>query len=128
VRNFVPAILFSIACLVLAAWYAIESGKPLATVMSLVIILGILEISLSFDNAIVNAAALNDIDKRLQRYFLISGILIAVFGMRLVFPIVILTIVIVALVLSRPQKQCASHLMSNLTSTLQGRDRNIHLK
>jgi hypothetical protein len=69
VRNFVPAILFSIACLVLAAWYAIESGKPLATVMSLVIILGILEISLSFDNAIVNAAVLDDMDERWQRYF-----------------------------------------------------------
>ncbi len=52
-------------------------------------ILGILEISLSFDNAVVNATVLERMDAFWQRIFLTVGILIAVFGMRLVFPLVI---------------------------------------
>ncbi|MGZ8225579.1 MAG: DUF475 domain-containing protein [Methylococcaceae bacterium] len=53
------------------------------------IILGILEVSLSFDNAVVNASVLKRMDERWQQYFLTWGILIAVFGMRLIFPIAI---------------------------------------
>ncbi|MDP2902829.1 MAG: DUF475 domain-containing protein [Methylovulum sp.] len=53
------------------------------------IILGVLEVSLSFDNAVVNASILKRMDERWQRYFLTWGILIAVFGMRLLFPIAI---------------------------------------
>jgi Uncharacterized protein conserved in bacteria len=52
-------------------------------------ILGILEISLSFDNAVVNATVLERMDPFWQRIFLTLGIVIAVFGMRLVFPLVI---------------------------------------
>jgi hypothetical protein len=52
-------------------------------------ILGILEISLSFDNAVVNATVLERMDAFWQRIFLTIGIVIAVFGMRLVFPLVI---------------------------------------
>jgi uncharacterized protein len=52
-------------------------------------ILGILEISLSFDNAVVNATVLERMSPFWQRIFLTVGILIAVFGMRLVFPLVI---------------------------------------
>ena len=52
-------------------------------------ILGFMEVSLSFDNAVVNAAVLKDMDAQWQRIFLTWGILFAVFGMRLLFPIVI---------------------------------------
>ena len=52
-------------------------------------ILGILEISLSFDNAVVNATVLERMDPFWQRIFLTLGVLIAVFGMRLVFPLII---------------------------------------
>ncbi len=52
-------------------------------------ILGILEISLSFDNAVVNATVLERMDPFWQRIFLTIGVLIAVFGMRLVFPLII---------------------------------------
>jgi hypothetical protein len=52
-------------------------------------ILGILEISLSFDNAVVNATVLERMSAWWQRIFLTIGILIAVFGMRLVFPLLI---------------------------------------
>lgn len=58
----------------------------------IVAILGILEISLSFDNAVVNATVLRRMDERWQRIFLTVGIVIAVFGMRLVFPIIIVAI------------------------------------
>ena len=56
------------------------------------IILGVLEVSLSFDNAVVNASILKRMDERWQQYFLTWGILIAVFGMRLLFPIAIVAI------------------------------------
>lgn len=55
----------------------------------LVITLAILEISLSFDNAVVNAKILHHMPPKWQRRFIVWGILIAVFGMRLVFPIVL---------------------------------------
>ncbi len=58
----------------------------------IVLILSILEISLSFDNAVVNAGILKKMNAFWQRIFLTIGILIAVFGMRLVFPVVIVAI------------------------------------
>ncbi|WP_217213267.1 DUF475 domain-containing protein [Streptomyces sp. AC550_RSS872] len=58
----------------------------------IVLILSILEISLSFDNAVVNAGILKKMNAFWQRIFLTVGILIAVFGMRLVFPVVIVAI------------------------------------
>ncbi|MER8034468.1 DUF475 domain-containing protein [Streptomyces hydrogenans] len=57
-----------------------------------VAILCILEISLSFDNAVVNAGILKKMNAFWQKIFLTIGILIAVFGMRLVFPVVIVAI------------------------------------
>ncbi|MBL1264759.1 DUF475 domain-containing protein [Candidatus Methylomicrobium oryzae] len=56
------------------------------------LILGVLEVSLSFDNAVVNASVLKRMDERWQFYFLTWGILIAVFGMRLLFPILIVSV------------------------------------
>ncbi|GAA2554215.1 DUF475 domain-containing protein [Pseudonocardia hydrocarbonoxydans] len=55
-------------------------------------ILGILEISLSFDNAVVNATILERMSEFWQKIFLTIGIFIAVFGMRLVFPLVIVAV------------------------------------
>lgn len=53
----------------------------------------ILEISLSFDNAVVNAKVLAKMDPIWQRRFILFGIPIAVFGMRLLFPLAIVAIV-----------------------------------
>ncbi|MDK1341978.1 DUF475 domain-containing protein [Streptomyces sp. 378] len=58
----------------------------------IVLILSILEISLSFDNAVVNAGILKKMNAFWQRFFLTIGILIAVFGMRLVFPVLIVAV------------------------------------
>lgn len=55
-------------------------------------VLAVLEISLSFDNAIVNANKLQEMTPAWQRRFLTWGILIAVFGMRVLFPLLIVVI------------------------------------
>ncbi|GGK53821.1 DUF475 domain-containing protein [Nocardia camponoti] len=59
------------------------------TALALCAILGILEVSLSFDNAVINATILNRMSEFWQRIFLTIGVVIAVFGMRLVFPLAI---------------------------------------
>ncbi|TDC44891.1 DUF475 domain-containing protein [Actinomadura sp. KC345] len=69
--------------LVLAFLY----GGP--SVFALVAVLAVLEISLSFDNAVVNAKVLDRMSPFWQKIFLTIGIAIAVFGMRLVFPLLI---------------------------------------
>lgn len=62
------------------------------TGFGVVAILSVLEISLSFDNAVVNAGILKKMNAFWQKIFLTIGVLIAVFGMRLVFPVVIVAI------------------------------------
>ena len=57
------------------------------------LILAVLEISLSFDNAVVNATVIRKMDPVWKKRFLTWGILIAVFGMRLIFPVTIVGIV-----------------------------------
>jgi len=59
----------------------------------LVGILAILEVSLSFDNAVVNAKMLKNMEVIWQKRFLTWGILVAVFGMRFLFPILIVGLV-----------------------------------
>ncbi|QXJ25119.1 DUF475 domain-containing protein [Actinomadura graeca] len=63
-----------------------------ATGLALVAVLAVLEISLSFDNAVVNAKVLDRMSPFWQKIFLTVGIAIAVFGMRLVFPLLIVGI------------------------------------
>ncbi len=53
----------------------------------------LLEITLSFDNAVVNARVLQKMTPTWQKRFLSWGILIAVFGTRFVLPIAIVSIV-----------------------------------
>ncbi len=53
----------------------------------------VLEITLSFDNAIVNAKVLKEMPALWQKRFLTWGILVSVFGTRLVLPIFIVSIV-----------------------------------
>jgi len=57
-----------------------------------VALLAILEVSLSFDNAVVNAKVLETMEEKWQKRFITFGIPIAVFGMRFLFPIVIVAI------------------------------------
>ncbi len=58
-----------------------------------VLILIILEVTLSFDNAVVNAKVLEKMDEKWQKRFINWGIWVAVFGTRVLLPIVIVAIV-----------------------------------
>lgn len=60
--------------------------------VAVTLILGVLETALSFDNAIVNASILNKMHPFWQKIFLTVGIVIAAFGMRLLFPLLIVWI------------------------------------
>ena len=55
-------------------------------------VLAILEISLSFDNAVVNAMKLENMSEKWRHRFITWGILIAVFGMRFIFPLAVVAI------------------------------------
>jgi hypothetical protein len=60
--------------------------------LALVAVLSVLEVSLSFDNAVVNATILQHWNAKWRRIFLVFGILVAVVGMRLLFPILIVAL------------------------------------
>ncbi|MFG1790589.1 DUF475 domain-containing protein [Nocardia sp. NPDC049149] len=85
-RIFGMSIIVTVLSLVVALLY----GGP--TALALAAILGILEVSLSFDNAVINATVLQRMSEFWQKIFLTIGVLIAVFGMRLVFPLAIVWI------------------------------------
>ncbi len=85
-QHFRLSFLILILCLTAAFFWGGMVGVFIAFVLA------ILEVSLSFDNAVVNASVLKRMNKRWQHYFLTWGILIAVFGMRLVFPVLIVSI------------------------------------
>ena len=94
-RFYKGSILFTLVCLALGAWYGWAMTANVAATASMlwiILVLSILEISLSFDNAVVNAAVLKDMDDIWQRRFLTWGMVIAVFGMRIVFPLAIVAI------------------------------------
>lgn len=81
-----------------------------------VLLLCVLEISLSFDNAIVNATIIRKMSPIWQKRFMFWGMLIAVFGMRLLFPILIVAFagnlsVIDAFVLAIKQPKLYSQMM-----------------
>lgn len=60
----------------------------------LVIVLSILEVTLSFDNAIINAGVLEKMSPVWKHRFLTWGILVAVFGTRFVLPILIVSMAV----------------------------------
>jgi hypothetical protein len=55
--------------------------------------LAVLEVSLSFDNAVVNASVMKDMNDVWRHRFLTWGMAVAVFGMRFVFPLVVVSVV-----------------------------------
>lgn len=93
-RHFYLDFIFTIIALMVAAWWGYSHGGMggMIATLSITAILAVMEISLSFDNAVVNASVLKGWDEFWKKIFLTVGILIAVFGMRLVFPIVIVAV------------------------------------
>jgi len=85
-RIFVAPVAISILALGAVYWWGGVAAFFLALLLS------ILEITLSFDNAVVNARVLSQMPPHWQKRFLTWGILIAVFGTRLILPAVIVSI------------------------------------
>lgn len=94
-RYFGGSIAFALVGLALAGWYGWSEGHTAQAMLQalwIVLVLSVLEVSLSFDNAVVNATVLKDMDPVWQRRFLTWGMAIAVFGMRVAFPLAIVAI------------------------------------
>jgi len=94
-KHFGGSLLFTLAGLAIGGWYGWELTGTLDGMLGIVwicAVLAVLEVSLSFDNAAVNASILKDMDPVWQRRFLTWGIAIAVFGMRIVFPLLIVMV------------------------------------
>jgi hypothetical protein len=95
-RFFTGSFLVTAAGIVAAAFLGWEISGTVAGAVSttfIVAVLAVLEISLSFDNAVVNATVLREMDPVWRRRFITWGIAIAVFGMRIVFPLVIVAVI-----------------------------------
>jgi hypothetical protein len=76
-KYYTGSLIFTLLCLGLGAWVGWEyTGTMLGTlgILWIVFVLGILEVSLSFDNAVVNATVLKDMDEKWRRRFLTWGI------------------------------------------------------
>lgn len=82
-RTYASSIVVTAVAVLIAFVYAGGRGVLLA------VVLGVLEISLSFDNAVINATVLAQMTERWQQIFLTVGMVIAVFGMRLLFPLLV---------------------------------------
>lgn len=67
-------------------WVLVMMGPGPAAVVAILIVI---EITFSFDNAIINARVLATMNRFWQQMFMTLGILIAVFGMRTIFPVVV---------------------------------------
>lgn len=104
-------------------WEMTGTVAGTASVTFIVAVLAVLEVSLSFDNAVVNATVLREMDPVWRRRFITWGIAIAVFGMRIVFPLVIVAIIArinpwAALVLSATQPDEYSRIIESAHVTV----------
>ncbi|MFA9216603.1 MAG: DUF475 domain-containing protein [Sphingomonadaceae bacterium] len=93
-KHFRVSFLVTFACLAAAGWwgYELTGWGGALTAVGIAAILAVMEVSLSFDNAVVNASVLKTWDEYWKKLFLGVGIIIAVFGMRLLFPLVIVAV------------------------------------
>lgn len=96
-KHFGFSIFFTVVCLAISAYWGFTHGpnagvQAMLSALTITAILAVMEVSLSFDNAVVNASVLRNWDHFWKMIFLTVGILIAVFGMRLVFPVVIVAV------------------------------------
>lgn len=86
IRHFGFSVFFTVLAIILAGVYF----GPAA--MFTAIILIAVETAFSFDNAVINAKVLSRLSRIWQQLFLTVGILIAVVGMRFVFPILMVAV------------------------------------
>lgn len=93
-KHFKVSFFVTALCLAAAGWwgYTLTGWSGALSALGIAAILAAMEVSLSFDNAVVNASVLKTWDDYWQKLFLGVGIIIAVFGMRLLFPLVIVAV------------------------------------
>lgn len=85
----------SLSLLVLAGvygYFALGGMGQAFSAIFLCMLLAVLETVMSFDNATMNAIVLKDMSEVWRKRFLVYGILIAVFGVRLILPDLIISI------------------------------------
>lgn len=95
-KYFKNSLIVTFLGLILGTWvgyYYTGTTEGALKALAICAILCVLEVSISFDNAVVNATVLKDMSPKWQHRFLTWGMLIAVFGMRLVFPLLIVALV-----------------------------------
>ena len=91
-KHFRESIITAILGVIIAWLWAghIAPGSELKTLF-VVFFLSVLEVTLSFDNAVVNAVVLDKMTPKWQHRFLTWGIIIAVFGVRFLLPVLIVS-------------------------------------
>lgn len=92
-KHFKESIVITVFGLIFAWFWAghVQAGSELKTLF-VVFFLSILEVTLSFDNAVVNAVVLDKMTPKWQHRFLTWGIVVAVFGVRFLLPVIIVSI------------------------------------
>lgn len=92
-QYFVGSYIVTIIGVILAYFWGehINPGSGLISIF-IVLVLSVLEVSLSFDNAVINAIKLEKMNEKWRGRFLTWGILVAVFGMRFLFPVLVVSI------------------------------------
>ena len=88
----VISLVFGLGLAGLLSWLQNPNLITVLQALLTVLLLCVLEISLSFDNAVVNATIIRRMDHVWRQRFLLWGMLIAVFGMRLLFPVLIVAL------------------------------------
>ena len=93
IRYFLGSYIVTIFGLIAAYLWGehVHNGTGL-TCIFIASVLAVLEVSLSFDNAVVNAMKLEHMSEKWRHRFITWGILIAVFGMRFLFPLLVVAI------------------------------------
>ena len=106
-----PFRIFFISAVITILSLAFVGGYMGSEALFIAAVLILVEITFSFENAIINAKVLSGVSEFWRKIFLTVGILIAVFGMRLVFPIVIVAVTaglpmsdVIDLALNQPDK------------------------
>ena len=95
-KYFKASTAFAVLALATAFYLGYQEGNSVSLGFSFLftaLMLGILETSLSFDNAVVNARILNNMTTFWRKMYLYVGMIISVFGMRILFPLVIVWVV-----------------------------------
>ena len=91
-KHFTGSTVFAVLALAAAfllGWAPHGSWSSGSAFLFTALMLGILETSLSFDNAVVNARILDTMSAFWRKMYLYLGMVVSVFGMRILFPLVI---------------------------------------